>query len=598
MEFGEQYFVVFPDHPRAVAAADRLPPDATPLVSHRSGRPCLAGRIPPGQLLQARAGETVLAVVGICSATQADLDAQAARITEPARLDGLSLRWSGSYHLIASVGGRLRVQGTASGLRRISHGTVDGLTVAADRTDLLADLIGPEPDPGALALRLLENLPHPLPERSLWKGVETVPPGSWLSVPADGRGAAVHPWWQPPPAELPLPDAAVALHTELSAAVGARLARTTRLTGDFSGGLDSTSLLALAAKETPVVGFTMANDDQADDDLHWAGIAAAGLPHLRHVVFGSDEVPGFFGGLTDLTALTDEPSLAVLSTPRLHAMRELAVGHGSTLHLDGLGGDQALTGHFASYHELLRRHPLMALRRLRTIRLLSRLDLGASLRTLLDGSSYGSWFTAELNALTTGRARRRNRVFDWGGGLALPDWLTPEASDLVLAELRAAGEHARPLAPSRGRHSDLAAIQDAGLLVRSLHQVVGRPGYGGSSPFLDDRVIAVCLAVRPEERVTPWEFKPLIKSAMAADLPRRFLERRTKADGAMIAAEGFARHRLELDRIWQTSRLADLGLIDPAPLRELCRRPYAGATHGGRMPVALSTELWARDRLG
>ncbi|MEU9040610.1 MULTISPECIES: asparagine synthase-related protein [unclassified Kitasatospora] len=597
MDFGEQYFVVLPDQQRAVAAADRLPPDATPLMSHRSGRPCLAGRISAGQFLKAEAGDTVLAVVGVCSATQADLDAQVERITDPAQLDELSLRWSGSYHLIASVGGRLRVQGTASGLRRISHGSLDGLTVAADRTDLLAELIGSTPDVGALALRLLENLPHPLPERSLWQGVETVPPGSWLSVPTDGRGATVHPWWRSPQAELSLAEAAVALRTELAAAVDARLALTTRLTGDFSGGLDSTSLLALAAQDTPVVGFTMANDDQADDDLHWAELAAAELPHLKHVVFGSHEVPGFFAGLTDLEAVTDEPSVALLSTPRLRAMRELAVEHGSTLHLDGLGGDQALTGHFAYYHDLLRRHPLMALRRLRTIRQLSRLDLGASLRTLLDGSSYPSWFTAELNALTSGRVRRRNRVFDWGGGPAFPDWLTPEAAELVTAELRAAAERARPLDPSRGRHSDLAAIQDAGLLVRSLHQVVAQPGYSGSSPFLDDRVIAACLAARPEERVTPWEFKPLIKSAMAGVLPRRVLERRTKADGAMIAAEGFARHRLELDRLWQTSRLAELGLVDPAPLRELCRRPYASATHAGRMPVALSTELWARDRL-
>ncbi|GAB7183967.1 hypothetical protein ATKI12_3798 [Kitasatospora sp. Ki12] len=597
MDFGEQYFVVLPDQQRAVAAADRLPPDATPLMSHPSGRPFLAGRTGAGQFLKAEAGETALAVVGVCSATQAELDAEAARITHPSQLDGAALRWSGSYHLIASVGGRLRVQGTASGLRRISHGSSDGLTVAADRADLLAELIGAEPDRGALALRLLENLPYPLSERPLWKGVETVPPGSWLSVPADGRGATVHAWWRSPEAELPLAEAAVALRTELAAAVDARLARTTRLTGDFSGGLDSTSLIALAARETPVVGFTMANDDQADDDLHWAELAAAELPHLEHVVFGTHEVPGSFAGLTGLDAVTDEPSLALLSAPRLHAMRRFAVDRGSTLHLDGLGGDQVLTGHFAHYHALLRRRPLTALRRLRTIRLLSRLDVGASRRTLLDGSSYRSWFTAELNALASGRDRRRNRVFDWGGGLAFPEWLTAEARELILAELRPAAERARPLDPNRGRHADLAAVQDAGQLVRSLHQVVAQPGYSGSSPFLDDRVVAACLAVRPEERVTPWEFKPLIKSAMAGVLPRRVLDRRTKADGAMIAAEGFARHRLELDELWRTSALAESGLIDPAPLRALCRRPYATATHTGRMPVALSAELWARDRL-
>ncbi|MFF7634890.1 asparagine synthase-related protein [Kitasatospora sp. NPDC008050] len=567
-------------------------------MSHRSGRPCLVGRIAAGQLLVAQAGETVLAVVGVCSATQAELAAQAARITDPAQLDAVSLRWSGSYHLIASIKGRLRIQGTASGLRRISHGSLDGLTIAADRADLLAQLIGPKPDLGVLAVRLLESLPHPLPERSLWQGVETVPPGSYLAVPADGRGGTVHRWWEPPQGELSVAEAAVALRAELAAAVAARSALTTQLTGDFSGGLDSTSLVALAAhQDVPVVGFTMASDDQADDDVHWAKIAAADMPQLKHVIFARQEVPGFFESLTGLPAVTDEPSLALLSMPRLRAMRELAVGHGSTLHLDGLGGDQMLTGHYAYYHDMLRRNPVMAVQRLRTIRLLSRMDLGSSLRTLLDGSSYRSWFAAEVRTLTSGQVRRRNRVFDWAGGLAIPHWLTAEATELVVAELRAAAERAQPLDPRRGRHGDLAAIREAGQLVRSLHQVVAASGYSASSPFLDDRVIAACLAVRPEERVTPWEFKPLIKSAMAGVLPQRLLERRTKADGSMLAAEGFVRHRLELDQLWQTSRLAELGLIDPAPLRELSRRPYAAASHEGRMPVALSTELWARDRL-
>ncbi|KJS59578.1 hypothetical protein VM95_26260 [Streptomyces rubellomurinus] len=597
MDFGEQYFVVLPDQQSAATAADRLPPDATPLMSHRSGRPFLAGRIVPGQFLTAEAGDTLLAVAGICSATQADLDAQARRITDPAQLDELSLRWSGSYHLIASVGGRLRIQGTASGLRRICHTRLDGLTLAADRADLLARLTGSEADLGVLALRLLAPLPHPLSERSVWRGVDTVPPGSWLSVPADGRGASVHTWWRPPRPELPLDDAATALRAELTGAVDARLAVTTRLTGDFSGGLDSTSLLALAAQETPVVGFTMANDDQADDDLYWAETAAAELPHLRHVVFGSHQIPGNFEGLAGIRAVTDEPNLALLSAPRLHATRELATGHGSTLHLDGLGGDQMLTGTFAYYHGLLRRQPLEALRRLRTIRLLSRMDVGASLRTLLDGSSYRSWLTAEVDALASGRARRRNNVFDWDAPMGLPDWLTPEARESALAELRAAAEQARPLDPGRGRHRDLVTIQDTGLLIRSMHQLSAQPGYQGSSPFLDDRVVAACLAARPEDRATPWELKPLIKRAMVGVLPPRMLERRTKADGSMIAAEGFAKHRLELDSLWQTSRLAELGLVDPAPLRELSRRPYTATTHGVRMLAALSVELWARDRL-
>ncbi|WP_395508328.1 asparagine synthase-related protein [Streptomyces racemochromogenes] len=75
-------------------------------------------------------------------------------------------------------------------------------------------------------------------------------------------------------------------------------------------------------------------------------------------------------------------------------------------------------------------------------------------------------------------------------------------------------------AAARGRHGDLLGIQDTGRMIRQLHQVVAASDFTPVSPFLDDQVVQACLAVRPEQRATPWKFKPLVKAAMADVMPR------------------------------------------------------------------------------
>ncbi|MFI9722366.1 asparagine synthase-related protein [Streptomyces sp. NPDC052396] len=593
---GKQYFVVLPDDETAAPAAGRLPPDATHILTHRSGRPWVAGRLAEETILVAEHGANRLAVIGQCSATPAQLATAAATIGDPARLDRLGTAWAGSYHLLASVNGRLRVQGTASGLRRVFHGRLGTAVLAADRADILAALLHAPLDPAVLALRLLDALPHPLGDRPAWHNVSAVPPGSHLTLSPDGRGHTVGRWWQAPEPVLSLAEGAGALRAALEEAVRVRTRGTVAVTTDLSGGMDSTSITLLAARERPsLTAFTMENDDQADDDAHWARQAAAAVPGLHHIRYPGRELPLFFGGLAALDDIPDEPSTALLSAPRLHAVREKAVAHGSRLHLDGLGGDQLLSGHPAYHHDLLRSRPVIALNRLRVLHKLAGLPLDASVRTLLDGASYRRWFAAEAGALAAGRTRRpRHVAFDWGGVPGLPGWLTPEAVRLVTRTLRETAGTVSPLAPTRGRHNDLLAIQDAGRMVRQCHQLSDTAGFTRTSPFLDDRVIDACLSVRPERRVTPWEFKPLIKAAMADVLPPTVLTRRTKADGTTIAAEGFERHRRELAELWDTSRLAELGLIDPEPLRRLFRLPYTGRLHEGAAQTALAGELWAR----
>jgi len=590
------YFAVFPDEDALGRAADRLPA-AQCLATHRSGRPWIVGSLPDDQFLLVEAGERRLAVIGRRSVGPDRLRAELERLDGLAGLDRVAHALPGSFHLVAVVGDRMRVQGSASGLRRVFHARVGAARVAADRSDVLADLSGASPDPDVLALRLFNGLPHPLTEASVWSGVEPVPAWHYLDLGLRGDDHRVVRWWRPPEPELDVAAGAPLLRAALTDAVDARTHGGQVVSADLSGGLDSTPLCALASSgPAKVVALTLSSDLDTDDDLHWARIARRSFPSVEHVVFSTRDLPDFYAGLDgEELPLLDEPSVAVLSAPRVLSRLRLAQQHGARLHMDGLGGDQLLCGTPTLYHDLLRSRPLTALRLVRGHRLLLGLPLSETVSSLADRRDLRAWFAATRRLVATGEAPR-NALFGWDSLPSCGPWLTAEARERVLARFDAAAETLEPLAPTRGRHADLATVRSTGRDLRLIHQMSVGDLPSAESPFLDDRVVEACLRVRPEGRSTPFEFKPLMKAAMSDLLPEEFLHRRSKTDGTPLAAEGFAEQRDRIVQIWRESRLAELGLIDPEPLVEQVMRPYSFHGPNWGMELTLTVELWLRSR--
>ncbi|WP_302893240.1 hypothetical protein [Actinomadura luzonensis] len=217
--------MVLPDHERAPAVAAALRTPTARTLTHASGRPWLVGHWLDEELTVAAAGPTRLAVIGRCPIGAARLAAEAARLHDLDRLDHLdrlARTLPGSFHLVAAHDGRIRALGTASGLRLVFHARLAGLTVTADRADVLAaghaDILaadrpgapsaadpagmpvpaaGAEVEPRRLAARLLWPVPHPLHHLPLWPGVTAVPPGHHVTVEAGG--AVRHGrWWSRP----------------------------------------------------------------------------------------------------------------------------------------------------------------------------------------------------------------------------------------------------------------------------------------------------------------------------------------------------------------------------------------------------------------
>ncbi|MFI6741763.1 hypothetical protein ACIBI9_53395 [Nonomuraea sp. NPDC050451] len=172
------YFVMLPDREGTEAITGKLGPDARPILEHASGRPWIVGRMPSELVMGStpeRKGDR-LAIIGFSSATQEMLGRVVDGTALAEQLDALSLRLSGSFHLLGSFAGRLRAQGSASGFRRIHHAVIDGLVIASDRADVLAGLGGFAYDEANLGIRLLRQLPHPLGEQPLWRGVSPFHP--------------------------------------------------------------------------------------------------------------------------------------------------------------------------------------------------------------------------------------------------------------------------------------------------------------------------------------------------------------------------------------------------------------------------------------
>ncbi len=592
---GDAHFAVLPDHADALAAARCFLHPGTRTLAHPSGRPWLVGRWGDDEIVTARSRRAAIAVVGCCPVTPSELERHAHRLRDLAELDTLARSLTGSFHLVATLDGRTRIQGTASGLRLVFHATVDGVRVAATSADVLASALGADPDEEAVALRLLWPVPHPLSEKPMWRAVTAVPPESALVVAPDGRTARESRWWTPPEPTRSLAAGAPDAGAALAEAVNARTRQGGTVSCDLSGGLDSTSVCFLADRSPArVVASTWPGRDPADTDLHWARKAAGFLADVEHVVWDADASPLVYDELLDIDDLIDEPSIGVMDRSRvLHHLPALAE-RGSRVHLTGIGGDHVAWCSEAYYHRMLRTRPLLALRQLRGFRALFTWPLADTARVLAENRSYGTWLADAGRRMRDPRPANVVGALSWGSPPRLYDWVTPEAVRTVRRTVLEAAETAVPLHRDRGLHADLEQIRSCTRIIRQWDRMAARAGLPMAHPFFDDRVIEAFLVVDPAERVTPWAYKPLLTAAMRGTVPDACLSRANKAQAAMDASNGLREHRGDLLALWEDSRLARLGLVDAANLRSLALRPSAPGLREGILYTTIACEVWLR----
>ncbi|MDG9703236.1 lasso peptide isopeptide bond-forming cyclase [Streptomyces sp. DH37] len=596
-----RWFVVLPDSDAAAGLAGRARTHASGELRHHSGRPWVLGRWARGELTVGECADARVAVLGEHRVTAGEASRAAAGAREsPAALDRLTAAWPGSFHVVASAAGRVRMRGGVAGMRRVFHGRTGPVTVAGDRADVVAELLGAELDERRLAAQLLTlGLLHPLSGQPLWHGVERLPGDHSLLIPPDGPARRTRRWTAPEP-DVPLAEGAAALAEELTAAVDVRTRGRALVTADL-GGLDSTAVCCAAARGTAeVVAYTAATHDPLGDDVHWARRTVAALGNVEHHLVPAERVPLTYEGLGTLGDHLDAPCLMAVDRNRRMSLLEMAAERGSTLHLTGLGGDELLGGAAAHLHAMVRTHPLAALRRLRGYTAKYGWSRRRVLHQLLDRRSYPAWLRKAAADLRRPPPPEREPLLEWSPSPRLPPWATPDAADAVRELVLAEAPAAEPLAPGRGHgaHREMATMDLVSRFARHIGQMAEPLGVVCAAPYYDDRIVETCLAVRPLERVTPYRYKPLIVEATRGIVPEASRTRATKANATLEEEVGLRRHRDQLLALCEDSRLGRMGLVDVTELRRWCGRPLSPEAESELLHPTVACEVWLRSREG
>ncbi|WP_435799475.1 asparagine synthase-related protein [Streptomyces parvus] len=666
------YFVVLPDSAAGAAAAGQLPvpgaaagrsaaPGATGparevggalTVAHPSGRPWIVARPLVRKVSHLARGEDALVLIGPDRVP----DAVLAGILEGARdrtgLEHRLARLPGLYHVVARLSGRSWIRGTATGLRRIYHARHPAAgTIASDRPAVLARLIDAPLDESALALRLLDFLPHPLSRRPVWRGVHETGAGYGLALPVAAPGTAAvpgpteHRWWEPPPGELPLAEGARKVGDAVAASVRAHVGGLDRISCELSGGLDSTAL-AFAARDTGPASLsllTVAARDCYSEDETWArraveaaggtaatttrtdgaapavrnhGAASAARnghpapapapdhraapargrhpgPALDHHVIPAADAPYFYADLASTAAeLNDEPLPVAPGRARAELLLGRARATGSRYHLTGYGGDEIFLGLPHAYQDLFHGNPFTAWSHLGGLRHQLGWPLLPTVKALLDRSAFPRWLAGAVTAAPQPVAR--TPLLSWGVRQSLHPWLTGHATALIAEEFRAAAEHAEPIDPWRGQHVDIDGVRMGARHFQAMEDIGMTIGLPVAAPFYDDRILEATLAVRLPERISPWRYKPLLVEAMRGVVPDALLARTTKDHMASDEHQGLREHAPKLAELWTGSRLAEHGLVDARQLLRLAAEPFSPVLAEHSISSTVAGETWLR----
>ncbi|WP_173019474.1 albusnodin/ikarugamycin family macrolactam cyclase [Streptomyces alkaliphilus] len=558
---------------------------------------------PREQVRAVRAGDTALAVIGECGAEDAQL-AAGLRDVRCGRWRELTV-WPGSHLVLVAHGPQTLVIGDLAGQHPVYWRQTGGGVWWASAASALAALDGAPVDAVALAAHLAIGQPDLMPARSLFRGVQRVPPGWLLRIDA---GAPVVERFEPVEYEpVPMAQAGPVVAGALRAAVTARIDGRRAVSADLAG-LDSTTLACLAADHGPTIATTFTDPRLRDDDLAYARRTAAAVAGLRHRVVSGGPGTVYYSGLEDLEHLpvTDAPNPYAVTAGIKRAVLAAAVegGSGRGVHFAGTGGDTVLsaTGYLpdllrerrwgtAVSHAQARarvgRTSLWTV--LRRARRASRATPGSSVRAAVAElrAPAGPWLPGQRVPLS--------RV----PLLAGARWMDQPVRDRLAEALGLAVEQAAMVGPGRlSGWTERADLLHLGADMAGWRALAIGFGVEVAAPYLDNEVLRACLAVRPEERGAPGVYKPLLTAAFPnGPVPPFVLGRVTKGGFNGVSYAGLVGHADTIaELLGPASRLASLGLLTPGPVEAMLRLAGEGQrVPQGSLHLAVATEVWLRQ---
>jgi asparagine synthase (glutamine-hydrolysing) len=413
---------------------------------------------------------------------------------------------------------------------------------------------------------------------TIFRGVHKLPPGSMLTARA-GEKPTIEPYWrlcevvaQPPRDGVTAAEAADGLDERLGVAVRQRLIADVPLGAFLSGGIDSSTVVALmqAASDRPVRTFTIGFREAAYDEAPYARAVAArlGTDHTEVTLDESaalDLVPRIADWFDEPFADSSQlPTYLVARMTRRHV----------TVALSGDGGDE-LFGGYPKYDMLAK-----------TWRYLGhwprslRAALGRGLRALPEPvlAAAAAWTLEAGRAERLGEKTRRLAAAiaaaDADAAAAAVDAVGGDQAGLVPGARGLL--HPQRLAPSvPDLVSRMQAADTAGYLPDDILTKVDRCSMAVSlesrEPLLDHRVVEYVWSLPPSLRRGD-EAKSLLKSVLARYLPLSLFDRPKRGFSVPLGQWLSGPLRPWAEELLSPRALANEGLLEPEAVRRLWRR--------------------------
>jgi asparagine synthase (glutamine-hydrolysing) len=448
-----------------------------------------------------------------------------------------------------------------------------------------------EPDLEAIHHYLsLQYVPAPW---SAFRGIRKVPKASYMVIDLDGRTVTDQYWTLPSPAlarERPIAELKAELEPLLDEAVRLRMISDVPLGAFLSGGVDSSSVVAMMARHSsgPVKTFCIGFEEADFDERRYARMVAERYATDHHEMMVR---PDALGVLPRIVWHYGEPYADSSAVPTYY-VAEIARRH-VTVALNGDGGDESFLG-YHRYSECLKTEWVSRIPR--PLRQLAG-RVAASMSPKLDGFRPTRVARRLLGYASEKDARRyapsMAYFFDHdkvaGYGERLRPFLVSSSFDLLDPYFANA-----PSFVAGAARADIETYLPDDLLVKvdiasMAHALEAR------SPLLDHVLMEWAAGIPAHQKMAGGETKAILKAAMEPHLPHEVLYRPKMGFGVPI--ERWLRNELrEFAYDTLTSRAAtDRGLFRPEYVRQLLDEHSSGARlHHTRLWALLMLELWFR----
>jgi asparagine synthase (glutamine-hydrolysing) len=395
------------------------------------------------------------------------------------------------------------------------------------------------------------------PCMTMFEHIEHVPAGSAATI----RHGKIHSWqwWQPSLATQEKSEKywAEALAATLEEAVRIHLRSDVEVGAFLSGGVDSSTVVALSAKyvKPPMHSFSIGFDDPRFDESAYSEMAAKQYRTQHHLEKAREDMMSLW---PKAIYFCEQPHGDASFVPT-YLLSELAARRVKVV-VTGDGGDEL----FAGYERYI---PFIA-------------EYGSSAPDAFERAYFanqGMISHAEKLALYTPEYKKRFASLD-SFALMQPDFAEARALDPV----------------NRMLWMDLKWLLPGNNLVKPDRMGMS-VGLEARVPFLDSHMIDLALSMPGHMKLKGGITKYILKHAMRAKLPHELLHR-PKQMFTVPIGEWFRSHLAPLmERVLLSEAARARGLFDAAAVRRLMDEHISGTQNHTRLLRALmATEIWYR----